>query len=141
MSEQPPPHPAQPCLSVPTGYYQNEKVFEEEPEDRETDSMLGSSHRVMPAVANPEYFEQDGDEVWETKAVLNGLPHNGPAAFRPQDVAQAQAAARDNGHNYYNDFSHPPPPLGAAAGAGAGAGAGRGGRVLVRDHLPSESQV
>ena len=137
MSEQP-PHPAQRCLSVPTGYYQNEKVFEEEPEDRETDSMLGS-HRVMPAVANPEYFEQDGDEVWETKAVLNGLPHNGPAAFLPQDVAQA--ADRDNGHNYYNDFSHPPPPPPQGAVAGAGAGAGRGGRVLVRDQLPSESQV
>ena len=124
-------------MSVATGYYQNEKVFEEESDDLETDSMLGSSHRVTPAVANPEYFEQEDDEVWETKAVQNGLNHKGPAAFRLQDKDQAL----ENGHNYYNDFSHPHPPLPLGVVAGAGGSLGRGERVVVRDQLSSESQV
>jgi hypothetical protein len=131
------------------GYYQNEKVFEE-PEASETDAMLNA--RGGPSVANPVYFDQaeDADDVWESADKLapnsrthqlprttraqgppNGvLPHpNGGVHFSyaPPPTNVKPPRPLENGHNYYNDFSQPP-PSGQI-------------RMKVRDQLPSESQV
>ncbi|XP_046377160.1 epidermal growth factor receptor-like isoform X2 [Haliotis rufescens] len=75
------------------GYYQNEKVFDEEPTD--TDRMLPvSSPR---AVANPEYFDRSEEEPW-TKPHHNGVH---PPIILPKSIMS-------NGHNYYNDIGgHP----------------------------------
>ena len=120
-------------LHCAAGYYQNEKVFEEEPEELETDAMLGPAiGKMAPAVANPEYFEgpiYDGDfnRVWETKPQHNLCHPAGSPAFHtvPQDSG--------NGHKYYNDCSQFPPPLVEVEGPAQGG--------LLRNPLGSESQV
>ena len=123
-----------------SGYYQNEKVFDD-PEPHESDYMLGKGG---PSVTNPVYFDNSinrDEEVWETASKLvnhqpnvkippvNGilLPHlnGGPKLPHPPYKSQR---SRENGHahNYYNDFSNNAPAQ---------------GRRQPREQLPSESQV
>lgn len=132
-------------LFVVPGYYQNEKVFEEyrDAEDEyETDHMLKSSPlHTIPAVANPEYFDHDDDDVWETKPTSNGrLPSNAPAFFKP-----APESAKCI---YYNDLPQDLITIENVGGSGGGGvgvdGGSRGfpaGRVTVREQRPSESRV
>ena len=146
-----------PCVfCVLPGYYQNEKVFEEEPDDhQETDSMLSPrSRRGGPtAVANPEYFSPGGEgDVWQAKGITspsssasNG-PNgpNGPNGLQQRHLPSSPSfpapplpggGGGGGGHSYYNDFSNLPPPPPPPPDHSAGS------RLLIRDRLPSESQV
>ncbi|PVD38150.1 hypothetical protein C0Q70_00761 [Pomacea canaliculata] len=142
------PHSTNPVMYTDLsdkGYYQNEKVFEEyrDAEDEyETDHMLKSSPlHTIPAVANPEYFDHDDDDVWETKPTSNGrLPSNAPAFFKP-----APESAKCI---YYNDLPQDLITIENVGGSGGGGvgvdGGSRGfpaGRVTVREQRPSESRV
>ncbi|KAL8617989.1 hypothetical protein ACOMHN_040213 [Nucella lapillus] len=122
------------------GYYQNEKVFDESQDQRETDYMLGSSAKAlsMPAVANPEYFGQDNDnddddDVWETKPLHNGQL---PPYRQPHPPQYHRGKSLDVESHYYNDFNAPH----GSAGIVPGGSLGRVNKPF-REQLPSESRV
>lgn len=115
------------------GYYQNEKVFEEEPSDDAADHMLTPSYGV-PSVTNPEYFEHDDDDVWETKPLQNGLHH--------PTYMKGKLPLLENGHGYYNDFNGSPACLLFTDGDHDGSSmVPLMSAMQSRDQRPSESQV